>query len=418
MNLVSRLLAVVAVVIAPHNVIAQTGKLSLKSREKLAAPSPLAQTVYLTPTGHELLAAGGFSPDNGKTWQLFTPTPDFDSKLPHGYRREKHPLFVDHSNGQIVQIINAMDTPGVDLNEIEPHIALTTYYLRYRVSIDGGRTYLFDEPIVHHDKKYSPEHPLAGVWKGKNALFMGDLGSLPIRTREGTLLVPAQATVLGEDEKLSNPAGGFTYTDVRVLRGKWTKDKHLEWDAADPVQVSTQESIRGMIEPTLAQMPDGRILMIMRGANGGPTDPKFKIPSYKWMSVSTDDGRSWSKPVPWTYTTGEHFFSPGSMSQLVPHSTGRLFWVGNICKENARGNSPRHPLVAGEVDIQSMQLICDSIITIDDKHPEDTAGVELCAHTSVFEDRVTGDLVLPMLRWTGKYKRSEPFLYRIAVSAH
>src|SRR5688572_27134751 len=224
------------------------GKLTLKLRHKLEKPSPLAQAAYLKPKGLELIAVGGYSPDNGRTWEAFTPTPDFDSKLPHGYRREKFPLFVDPVNGRVVSIINSMDTPGVNPDEIEPPVALETYYLRYRVSTDGGRSYLFDEPVVIDGGEYTPEHPLPGVWKGKNAIFMGDFGSLLIRTRAGKILVPAQACLLRADGKLANPGGGFTWTDVRILIGSWTDGHKLKWEAADPVDIAPELSTRGLIE--------------------------------------------------------------------------------------------------------------------------------------------------------------------------
>jgi hypothetical protein len=395
---------------------ADAPRLSLRSREKLPAPSPLTNAVYLKPTGGEMLGAGGFSPDNGRTWRPFTPAPDFDSALPHGYRRERFPLFVDPPSGRVVSILNSMDTPGVDPDEFEPPIALESYYLRYRVSTDGGRTYLFDEPIVQRGGKHTPEHPFDGVWKGKNAMFMGDCGSALLRTRAGKILVPAQACVLRDDGKLANPGGGFTYTDVRILIGTWRPDNRLEWDAAEPVQVDPKLSTRGMIEPTLAELPDGRLLMVMRGSNGGRKDPKFKIPGYKWFATSADGGRHWSRPAPWTYTDGSSFFSPSSMSQLIPHSTGRLLWVGNITAMNPRGNSPRYPLVVAEVSTKIGMLIRDSVTVIDDLRAEDKQGVELNAHSRIFEDRETGDLVIPMLRWSGKYKSSESYLYRIAVN--
>jgi len=389
------------------------GKLTLRSSEKLAASSPLINAVYLKPTGGEMLSGAGFSPDNGRTWQAFTAQPDFDSKLPFGYRREPFPLFVDPSNGRVISIRNSMDTPGVDPEQIEPPIALETYYLRYRVSTDGGRTYLCDEPIVHRGGGYTPEHPFDGITKGKNALFMGDCGSRLMRTRAGKILVPAQACVLGNDGKLANPGGGFTYTNVRVLIGTWQPDHRLQWEAADPVQVDPSLSTRGMIEPTIAEMPDGRLLMVMRGANGGSKDPDHKIPAYKWFSLSTDGGYHWTPPQPWKYSDNSPFFSPGSMSQLLAHSNGKTYWIGNISKENPRGNAPRFPLVAGEVDHETMMLKRDSILVIDDLRPDDNSGVELSPHAATFEDRETADLVLPMLRHTGGYKSSEPYVYRI-----
>jgi hypothetical protein len=139
-----------------------------------------------------------YSSDNGRTWSDQPANPDFEGKLPHGYRRESFPFFVDPVNGRVVKVINSLDTPGLDPSIIEPPIALNAYYLRYRVSVDGGKTFLFDEPIVQQGK--TPENPFDGVVKGKNGIFMGDVGSQLIRTQGGRILIPSQACKLGPEE--------------------------------------------------------------------------------------------------------------------------------------------------------------------------------------------------------------------------
>jgi hypothetical protein len=55
------------------------------------------------------------------------------------------------------------------------------------------------------------------------------------------------------------------------------------------------------------------------------------------------------------------------------------------------------------------------VLVIDTQAPEDKAGVELCVHGSVFQDRETGDIVVPMLRYTGGYKSNVPVVHRIAA---
>jgi hypothetical protein len=393
---------------------AASSRFTLKSRQQLEARSPLTNACYITPDGLALIANGGFSPDNGRTWTPLKPTPDFDSGLPHGYRREWHPPFYDAVTGRVLRIINSMDTPGLDPKIEEPPDALKTYYLRYRVSTDGGKTYLFDEPIVQKGP-YSAAEPFAGVKVGRNAIFMGDAGSLPLRTRQGKILVPAQVCLADEKGALWSPGGGFTYTDVLILIGTWKDDGRMEWETSERVQADPARSTRGMIEPTLAEMPDGRLLLVMRGSNGGTKDREFKIPGYRWYAVSADGGYHWTKPEPWCYEDGTQFFSPSSMSQLLHHSSGRTFWIGNISPTNPQGNSPRWPLFIGEVDQKTLRLIKDSLLTIDTLTPEDKAGVELCVHSAVFEDRETGEVVVPMLRYTGGYKSNVPLLYRIAV---
>jgi hypothetical protein len=227
--------------------------------------------------------------------------------------------------------------------------------------------------------------------------------------------------VLGEDGTPFNPVKAPSYTEVVVLRGSWKDDARLEWTASNHVKTGLEQSTRGMIEPTLAQFPDGRILLVMRGSNVR----KPELPSYKWYSVSQDDGGTWSEPKPWTYEDGTHFFSPSSMSILVKHSTGRVFWIGNVPPENGNGNDPRLPLVLGEVDAKTLLLKRDSVIELDTRHDEDSArGEELLkdarakldlSHAWAREDRETAELVISYPRAFGGYKKSDWATLRVAV---
>ncbi len=409
------------------------GILKLTSAEPLKEMSPLMHASYLKNTGVEMfrgswvMAAsastllikpgeefapnGAYSPDNGRTWTVLPANPDFDGALPHGYRREAFPVFVDPVNGNIFKLMPSLDTPGLDPLVNEPPIALEAYYLRYRVSVDGGKTFLFDEPIVQKGK--TPENPFEGVYRGKNGIFMGDVGSQIIRTRSGRIMIPAQACKLGPDGKLSSPGGGFTYTDVIMILGRWRDDNRLDWEIGQPIEADPSRSTRGMIEPTVAEMFDGRLLCVMRGSNGGAKDPEYKIPSYRWVSVSPDEGLHWSTPEPWTYDDDTPFFSPSSMSLLLKHSSGRVFWIGNISPSNCQGNHPRYPLVIGEVEPNTLDLIKGTVLEIDTKRP-DESGLNL-SHFWGFEDRETSEIVVVGARYSADYNSNTPMVWRIAV---
>src|SRR5262249_54412976 len=147
-----------------------------------------------------------------------------------------------------------------------------------------------------------------------------------------------------------------------VLHGRW-HGARLTWRAAEPVKGDPQRCSRGMDEPTLARLADGRLLMLLRGSNAG----KPSLPGYRWMSWSSDGGWHWSTPEPWTYTGGQPFFSPSACSQLLRHSNGRLYWIGHITPANPRGNRPRYPVVLGALDETSGLLIRDTVIPIDDR---------------------------------------------------
>jgi hypothetical protein len=363
--------------------------------------------LYLQPAGASLRSGDSVSTDNGRTWKSAPMQPDFVSGLPHGYRREPVTSALDPATGRLITIFNALDTPGLDPNAVEPPIAQETYYLRYRVSADSGKSWRFDEPILQAGN-FTAQHPFEGVWVGKNAIYLGDLGCIPLVTRAGKVLVPAQTTPLGPDGKLWNPGGGWTYTDVLVLIGTWTNGQHLSWRASQRVVGDPKRTTRGLIEPTLAEFPDGRILMVMRGSNGGNADPRHELPSYKWFAVSRDGGESWSAPEPWTFEGGPGLFSPSSMSTLFRHSSGRYFWAGNVSAHNCEGNSPRWPLVIGEVDPRSLKLVRSSVLTVDTQRPEDKNRGRLdLSHLTLLEDRETKQILLTYPRSYNAYKSNE-----------
>jgi len=401
--------------LAAHTTLgAEASTLTLKSKASLDEMSPLSGATYQRPTGLEMMKLGGYSPDNGRTWEPMKSNLDFDSDLPYGYRRSPHSPWLDPVNGNILMLLNCMDTPGKDPHAHEPRWQWYYYYLRYRVSTDGGRTWLLDEPIVQQGEEYSPKHPIDGVHITKNCFFLGDSGSQPIRTREGTVLVPMQTPPLDPDGKgFHNPGGGWYWLDSMVLIGRWTEDNHIVWDASKPIKGDGDRTSRGLYEPTLAQMSEGNILCVMRGSNGGGKDRNYKWPSYKWKCVSKDGGYTWSEPDPWRYADGEPFFSPASMSELFTHSNGRTYWIGNLSESNCRANHPRWPLVIGEVDPKTNGLIRESVFVIDTKQP-DERDVNL-SHWHSYEDRETGDIIIPTTRASAGYKSRRPVLYVVGV---
>lgn len=386
------------------------GKLTLKSKTVLEKRSPLEYAFYVDRTGLEMMTYTARSSDNGVTWTPFQIQPPLKEGLHENYRRVPHPGFVDPENGKLLTVMYALDVPEVPITTHEPPVGQEAYYLRYRVSTDKGRTFLFDEPIVQ--KGYTQANPFPDVHIGRNGIYLGDTGCRPIRTSKGLILLPAQAGVLGPDGKLSNPGGGFTWTDVRVLIGKWLPDSRIEWDSSARVSGDVSRTTRGMIEPTLAELADGRILMVMRGSN----DKKPDLPGTKWYSFSTDGGYHWTTPEPWRFSDGSSFFSPSSMSQIIRHSNGRLYWLGNISPANPKGNLPRCPIVIGEIDEKSGMLVKDTVIAIDDLQPDDGGDVRL-SNFFAFEDRKTGEIVLPIRRHRPNLKAAEyqSALYRVGV---
>jgi len=371
--------------------------------------------IYVENKGTKLLSGNRYSEDNGRSWSKYTYHPDFHTGLPYGYRRDRITSVRDPFTGRIITIINSLDTPGLDPGVKEPKLALSTYYLRYTVSNDAGKTWLFDDPIIQAGD-YTAQNPFEGIFIGKNSIYLGDMGSIPIVTKKGEILIPAHTTLVGTGGELLNPGGGNTYTDVMVLIGTWTDGNKLSWKASQRVKGDPKWSTRGMIEPTLTELKDGRILMIMRGSNGGKLDPTDHLPSYKWYVISDDGGEKWSKPQPWCFEDGKPFFSPSSMSSLFKHSSGRCFWVGNLTTVNCQNNLPRWPLVIAEVNTENLKLIHSSLLIIDSQQKEDLPKGRLdISHFTLIEDRETKEIILTYPRNTNTYKSTEWITIRLSI---
>ncbi len=344
------------------------------------------------------------SRDHGRTWSVPVERPTGE-RCPEGMLR-RHPRcgFVDPSSGSYLEFW----TEGV-LPTDDPLEGLRQWNIFYRVSRDGGEHFGPPRQVIHAGAGFDAAHPFPDVWTGKNCAMLGDMTSVPVAARGGRILLPIQITPLGPDGKLYNPGGGYTYTDAAVLHGRW-RGEALEWEISERIQGEPARSTRGMVEPTIARLDDGRLLMVLRGSN----DRRPEIESHRWVCYSSDSGRAWTRPRPWTYDDGSAFFSPSSCSQLVDHSSGRLFWLGNITPGNPRGNRPRFPFVIGEVDRSSGLLRRSSVRVVDTLQPGEDPILSL-SNFYAREDRRTREVVVHMTRlfarpegWSG-----DAWLYRI-----
>lgn len=344
------------------------------------------------------------SADDGRTWADDQPYQVSFATLAGMVRKGYGMPVVDPRTGRLVVLDGTSVLPNDAMLE-----ALSYTFPTYRVSDDDGITWLFDDRIIHQGPEYSASHPLPSVWTGRNAVHYGNA---PIFDRAGRLLVPVQITRLQPDGTLYCPPGALSYHETMVLIGTWDDGGRLRWEASAKVVLEPDVSTRGAVEGALAEMPDGRFLMVMRGSNAG--NPA--LPGHKWYSVSADGCRTWSLPRPWAYVDGTPFRSPSSFSTIVSHSNGRYYWIGNICEQNPEGNGPDYPLFIGTIDPESFLLQQNSLLELDTWRDEDPAPVHL-RNFSLYEERSSGDLVMRMTRlWVdgAGHMRGDAYLYRIA----
>lgn len=400
----------------------KSNKLTITVRDVSSTPSMFTSSFYVSKNGYEMRSGNVFiakanktfdyySSDNGAHWEIKPMKPDFKEKLPFGFRRDPVVSLVDKNTGKLITFVNSLDTKGLDPNIVEPPIGEEAYYLRYWVSSDGGQTWDYDEPIIQKGE-FTRMNPFPGVVIGTNSIYIGDVGSLPIVTKTGKILLPVQNAPQDENGKIWNPLKTGTYTDAGVLIGTWEKNGKLSWTISKRVKGDPAKSSRGMIEPTVVERADGQLMMVMRGSNDKIPDQ----PGYKWVSISKDEGYTWSAPVPFTYDDGTNFYSPSAMSTLFKHSSGRCFWIGNISKENSQGNSPRHPVVIAEVDMNKFKLKKNTQLTLDSQTEADKGRGRLdISHFTVLEDRKTKEIIIAYPRSYNAYQEQEWVTLRVAL---
>lgn len=342
-----------------------------------------------------------YSKDYGRKWS--EPQEQITGAKTTGgmYRRAPRGAWVDPHNGKLVEFWLDATLPTDD-----PLEGLRRWNIFYRIA--GGES----RQLIHRGAEYNPAHPLPGVYSGKNCAMIGDQPSYPISSDDATILLPIDITPLDADGNMTNPGGGYTYHDTAVLRGRW-KDENIEWQMSDLVVADPARTTRGLSEPTIAMIDRNAYILVMRGSN----DKKPDLPSHRWISYSSDGGNGWTEAKPWTYHDGTPFFSPSSCSQLVKHSSGRLFWLGNITPENPKGNRPRYPFVIGEVDRGSGLLIREKVRTIDTLQKGEDPVLSL-SNFFAREDRQTKEICVHMTRLFARDKawEGDAMLYRIPIS--
>ena len=342
-----------------------------------------------------------FSEDGGRSWSEAIPifSPRTTSK---GIERAGEGAFVlDENHGCLARFYNQHLYPGG--THTRDVIRLTT--IRYEISKDGGHTFSDSAQLIV--KGMTPERWAPGVEYGKNSVMISF--SAPFLDRNKRIILPAQRFWMSADHL-------NTYQiplEAGCLVGQWDETGKITWSLGEMVCVYSGLSSRGLFEPAIEELGDGRLLMICRGSNAELEN----APGYKWKSVSYDSGFTWSKPEPFGYEDGALFYSPSSGSRLIRHSkNGRLYWIGNITSANPNGNTPRYPLQIAEVDESRLSLIRDSVLEIDNRHKGDTAKLQL-SNFKAYEDRTTGEFVITLTRIFAKNTEgygSPAWQYRIS----
>ena len=182
---------------------------------------------------------------------------------------------------------------------------------------------------------------------------------------------------------------GFNRGGVRLMRRDPLSG---EWSPSTPQYVSPDVSSRGMLEPDVALLRNGNLLVVCRGSDTPTT------PGRKWTTMSTDDGRTLCPIEEFCYSDGSRFYSPSSIHSFFRSSkNGVLYWMANIAADPPKGNSPRHPLYIAEIDEEQAAPIEDSLVLVDERREGEPDAVQL-SNWSLLENRETLDIEIYLSR--------------------
>ena len=339
------------------------------------------------------------SEDNGRTWSDWAllhrtwPTQNGFTK-----REQPRAWCCDSASEKCLDFIFQRILPCEGSNPMVGYLGRVDHSF-WRVSGDAGRTWgPLHQFRYEGGAAYDPEN-----W-GDRGFFRhnityGSYSAIP--TRNGSIVypcseIPMAITDRGHEERVDG---------IICFIGKWDRARWTyTWEKSRPVYVPHRVSARGLLEPCVAELSDGRLWMVMRGSNrtlkGDDWAGTVENPGRKWMSLSEDGGVTWGPVTDLRYDTGELFCSPSAFAKVLRHSgTKKLYWFGNICPAPSDGNRPRFPLYIAEVDERSPALRRDTLTIVDDRDPHtDTDALHL-SNFYVFENRETGEIELYLTRY-------------------
>jgi hypothetical protein len=273
----------------------------------------------------------------------------------------------------------------VRLRRIWPGMKLYTYNWANHEHSFNDHTFIVEnhsvEKMLRYEDgpDYDPDRPFDPAFCNANRAYPGTSIAF---ARDGSAYYGIVCYRQGKEYSFNR--GG-----VRLMR----RDPATRaWTASSPQFVAPDVSSRGMLEPDVAVLKNGHLLVVCRGSDTAVT------PGRKWMTVSTDGGRTLSPIEEFRYDDGSQFYSPSSIHHFFRSSrNGVLYWLANITPEPPRANGPRYPLYIAEIDEDKLAVRKDGLLLVDDRREGDGPGLQL-SNFSIVENRESGDIEIYLTR--------------------
>ena len=289
------------------------------------------------------------SPDNGRTWTERETLSDIVQQLDGGGIVSYPPgIFIDRAHRRSYQMRMRRIWPGLPVythawgshrHPCNDHVF---------AAVDDG-----PETLLRYEEgpDFDPNNPFDPDFCSTNRTYLGQSITF---APDGTAYLPLVAHPAAQES--AHASGGLV-----VMR---REPESSVWQASNIEYLGPERSSRGVLEPEVAVLGDGRLLTVIRGSNTETT------PGRKWFNVSDDGGRRISPLQELRYDDGTRFYSPSSLHRFIrSERNGKLYWLANITPEPPDGNSPRYPLYIAEIDEDRLAVRRDSLLLVDDRGP-------------------------------------------------
>jgi hypothetical protein len=245
---------------------------------------------------------------------------------------------------------------------------LVNNYTYMRTSADRGKTWSTPVQLRYEaGDDFDPADPLAAGFLLKNQASPGGI----TRLSNGDLLA-----AVGSARSPTDPDNDTRRWKMGAcfFRGRWDGSGYT-WTPSNLIGVDPSLSIRGLLEPAVAELRDGRILVVYRMDN---RQLSATTPSIRYYAISEDGGATLSGLSEFAFADGGRAWAPSSTPYLWRRpSNGKLYFLGNLAPPiGTLGDSPRYPLVFCEVDETVPGLKRETLTEIDDREITQPSAVQ------------------------------------------
>lgn len=311
------------------------------------------------------------SPDNGKTWTERAVISGAVRETPQGGVVEyPAPPHIDPYTGKSYLVKMQRVWPGQ--KSYTYNWGNLHFFDHVFISEDGGPNTLLryeDTP----DSDYDPRNIFKPTYLETNKCYFG---THPGFAPDGGVFYPVTCF-------------GKTLKDRRGIC-LFRREKTGVWRASNLQPIAPEFSAVGLEEPASVVLKNGTILTVMRG------HCTQTMEGVKWMTVSTDGGKTISPVAEFRYADGSRLYSPSSIHRFLRSTrNGKLYWLANITAGPPEGQGPRYPLTIAEIDEEKIAVIKESVRVIDDRREGEPATLQL-SNFSAIENRETLDFEIYM----------------------